>query len=75
MKWNTEAVELLSSLERYTVLKAIEEGKQIAQRVKAEAMKLAKDGEVSKTHMQTAINSVIEELELSKLQGRSKTPS
>ena len=27
MKWSTEAVQLLNSLERYTVLKAIEEGK------------------------------------------------
>lgn len=72
MKWSTEAVQLLNSLERYTVLKAIEEGKKLVARVMEEAQKRSDGKDVEKIHMQDAINKVVEELELLKVQ-RSAT--
>jgi hypothetical protein len=71
LKWSADAIESLQSLERYTVLKAIEEGKRLSKRVMEAAAKKA-NGEVTRFDVQNAISEVIEELELSRQQ---KTPS
>jgi polyhydroxyalkanoate synthesis regulator phasin len=67
MKWSTEAVQLLNSLERYTVLKAVEEGKRLVTQVMERAQKNSHGFDVEKIHMQDAIKAVIEDLELAKL--------
>lgn len=71
MKLSKEAVELLNSLERYTVLKALEEGKQLVTRVLQVAGEKSNDGDVDKAKMQDAIRTVVEELEQLK---QKKTP-
>ncbi len=65
--WEAEAIESLQSLERYTVLKAIDEGKRLVKRVMEVAAVDAGKGEsVMKFHVQNAIAFVIDELEKSR---------
>lgn len=64
MKWSTEAVELLNSLEKYAVLKAIEEGKQLVTKVISELKNNNKD--VEKNDVNNAIQKVLEEMEKKK---------
>lgn len=66
VSWDTDAIETLQSLERYTILKAIEEGKRLIKRVMEVAAKTANDGKITKTQTQTAITSVLEEIEASR---------
>lgn len=65
MKWSTDAVELLNTLERYTILKAIEEGKLLVAKVLNELK--ARNKDVEKTDMQSAIQKVLEAIEQEKL--------
>jgi hypothetical protein len=65
MKWSTEAVELLNSLERYAILKAIEEGKQLVAKVMVELKSKNKD--IEKVDMQAAIQKVLEEIDNNKV--------
>jgi hypothetical protein len=71
VKWEEDAIESLQSLERYTVLKAIEEGKRLVKRVMESAAKQAADGVVTKVHVQNSISNVIDELELSRQKSSS----
>ena len=76
VKWEEAAIESLQSLERYTVLKAIEEGKRLVKRVMEAAAKDAgEDQVVMKFHVQNAIASVLDELELSRQQTNHKPSS
>jgi hypothetical protein len=70
--WTLEAFESLQSLERYTILKALDEGKRLVKRVTETAIKNAEGGNITKHEVQNAISEVIEELELSRLQGSQK---
>ncbi len=75
VKWEEEAIESLQSLERYTVLKAIEEGKRLVKRVMEVAAKDAGDDKVvMKFHVQNAIASVIDDLESTRRK-EGQTPS
>jgi hypothetical protein len=75
VKWEAEAIESLQSLERYSVLKAIEEGKRLVKKVMEVAAKDAgPDQVVMKFHVQNAIAQVLDELESSRRQ-ESHTPS
>jgi hypothetical protein len=65
--WAADAIESLQSLERYTVLKAIDEGKRLVKRVTDSATKRAGEN-VTKIDVQNAISEVIEELEISRQQ-------
>lgn len=72
VSWEAEAIESLQSLERYTVLKAIEEGKRLVKRVMEVAAKNAGDNEkITKVQVQTAITDVLEEIETSRQQKKS----
>jgi flagellar biosynthesis/type III secretory pathway protein FliH len=67
VNWEAEAIESLQSLERYTVLKALEEGKRLVKRVMEIASKeVGENQTVKKINVQTAISSVLEEIELTK---------
>ena len=72
-RWEEEAIESLQSLERYTVLKAIDEGKRLVKSVMEVAAKDAgEDHVVMKFHVQNAIALVLDELESSR---QRQTPS
>lgn len=60
-EWEADAVETLQSLERYTLLKAIEESKKFVGKVMKEAVKIAGNKSVSKMHCQDAINNITAE--------------
>lgn len=56
--WTTEAVEALISMERYAVLRAIEESKNLSRKV---IEKLAKnEKEITKADVQSAIASILD---------------
>jgi len=76
VKWEETAIESLQSLERYTVLKAIDEGKRLVKKVMEVAAKDAgEDHVVMKFHVQNAIAKVIDDLESSRQQEKCQTPS
>lgn len=66
VSWDSDAIESLQSLERYTILKALEEGKRLIKRVMEFVSKT--NQHVTKTHVQNAITSVLEEIENTKRQ-------
>lgn len=67
VSWESEAIESLQSLERYTVLKALEEGKRLVKKVMEVAAKNACDNQkITKLQVQNAITEVLEEIELAK---------
>lgn len=64
VRWDQDALLSLQGLERYTILKAIEEGKNLVKRV---IEVVTKDNQlVTKSHVQTAITTVLEEIESSR---------
>lgn len=67
--WEESAIESLQSLERYTTLKAIDEGKRFVKKVMEVAAKDAGENQtVMKFHVQNAIATVLDENEKSKQQ-------
>lgn len=64
VNWEEAAIESLQSLERYTVLKAIDEGKRFVKKVMEIAAKYAGENKtVMKFHVQNAISIVLDENE------------
>ena len=57
--WSLEALESLQCLERYSILRSIEEAKKLAKKVSELAIANAKGEDVSKVDVQNAIADVI----------------